>query len=78
MVATDVPGCREVVEDGVNGLLCKPFDAPDLADKMEAMLRMRPEQHAEMGRMGSDKMEQAFDEQLVIKKYIYEIKSINI
>ena len=78
LVVTDVPGCREVVEDGVNGLLCKPFDAPDLADKMEAMLRMRPEQHAEMGRMGRDKMERGFDEQLVFKKYLQEIEYISI
>ena len=78
LVATDVPGCREVVEDGVNGLLCKPFDAQDLADKMESMLQMRPEQRAEMGRLGRDKMERAFDEQLVIKKYLHEIELINI
>lgn len=34
LIATDVPGCREVVDNGVNGLLCKVRDAFDLAEKM--------------------------------------------
>jgi glycosyltransferase involved in cell wall biosynthesis len=76
LVATNVAGCREVVSDGTNGLLCKPFDAQDLADKMEAILLLRPEQRAEMARVGRDKMERAFDEQLVIEKYLQEINSI--
>ena len=34
IVASDVPGCREVVKDQINGLLCKPRSAEDLAGKM--------------------------------------------
>ena len=78
LVATDVVGCREVVEDGGNGFLCKPGDAHDLAGKMEAMLLLQPEQRAEMGRLGREKMEREFDEQRVIKKYLENIESIKI
>lgn len=34
IITTDVPGCRETVEDGVNGFLIPPFDANALAEKM--------------------------------------------
>ncbi len=39
LVATDVPGCREVVEDGVNGVLVPPRDGAALAGAIEALLR---------------------------------------
>lgn len=39
MVATDVPGCRDVVIDGVTGLLAKVQNAEDLAFKLECLLK---------------------------------------
>ena len=39
IVATDVPGCREIVKDGVNGLLVPAKDAGALADAMEKLLK---------------------------------------
>jgi glycosyltransferase involved in cell wall biosynthesis len=36
-IATDVPGCRQVVEDQFNGFLCKLKDPIDLAHKMITM-----------------------------------------
>ena len=40
IVATDVPGCREVVEDGVNGLLCEVRNADSLTEALERMLTL--------------------------------------
>ncbi len=37
MIATDVPGCREVVRDGETGVLVPLDDAPRLADAIAAM-----------------------------------------
>ncbi len=37
IVATDVPGCREVVEDGRNGFLVPAYDAPALAQALQMM-----------------------------------------
>lgn len=76
IVATDAVGCREVVEDGVNGFLCRVGDADDLADKMEQMIALSPEQRAEMGRRGREKMERQFDEKIVIQKYLDTIREI--
>lgn len=39
MVASDVPGIAELVEDGVHGVLCRPGDSADLLEKMRWALR---------------------------------------
>ena len=76
MVATDVVGCREVVDDGDNGFLCQPRDAADLARKMEQMLLLTPDQRAAMGLRGREKMEREFDERIVIQKYLAAIEQV--
>lgn len=51
IVTTDVPGCRDVVRDEVNGLLARVRDAADLADKL-ARLATDPELRRRMGAAG--------------------------
>lgn len=75
IITTDVVGCREVVDDGINGLLCHPRDAVDLAEKMERMITLSPQVRAEMGRRGRDKVEREFDEQTVIQRYLTVIET---
>ncbi len=41
IVTTDVPGCREVVKDGVNGFLVPLYSIKELADKMEKLINDR-------------------------------------
>lgn len=76
IITTDSVGCRDAVEDGVNGYLCKVRDVKDLANKMELMLSLTTEQLSEMGIQGRAKMEREFDEQLVIDKYLAAIETI--
>jgi glycosyltransferase involved in cell wall biosynthesis len=76
IITTDAVGCREVVDDGVNGYLCKVRDAGDLSAKMELMLSLSPEQRSEMGQQGRAKMVAMFDEQIVIGKYLAAIEEI--
>lgn len=76
IITTDAVGCREVVNDGVNGYLCKVRDAVDLAEKMERMLSLPPEQRSRMGQQGRDKMVMEFDEKIVIRKYLAAIEDI--
>jgi len=75
IITTDVPGCREVVDNGVNGYLCKVRDSLDLADKMECMIMQTHEQCIEMGRQGRKKAEQQFDERIVVQEYLDIIKN---
>lgn len=60
LVATDVPGCREAVVHGENGLLVPVRNAPALADAIESLLRA-PALRARMGENGRRKMVQEFD-----------------
>jgi glycosyltransferase involved in cell wall biosynthesis len=78
IITTNAVGCREVVDDGVNGYLCNVRDAGDLAEKMERMLSLSPERRSEMGQRGRTKMEVEFDEQIVINKYLAAIEEIRI
>jgi len=75
IVATDVPGCHQVVENNHNGLLCKLKDAQDLADKMKAMSHLDDITLKEFGLNGRRKMESEFDEAIVINKYLDVISS---
>ena len=74
IVSTNSIGCRESVDDGVNGYLCIPGDSIDLSKKMERILQLDDAQRDEMGRSGRKKMELQFDEQIVIQKYFEAIK----
>jgi glycosyltransferase involved in cell wall biosynthesis len=49
VVASDIPGVRDVLKDGVTGFLAEPFSAKDLADKLNAIIS-NDELAAEMGR----------------------------
>ena len=67
IVTTDVPGCREVVEDGVNGFLVPPKNVERLA---QAMLKLADDQgmRKKMGQAGREKMLQSFTEHIIIRK----------
>lgn len=69
LIATDVPGCREVVQNGITGFLCAPQDADSLARACIDILRLAPEQRRSMGLAGRQKMEREYDEALVVEAY---------
>lgn len=76
IVTTDSVGCRDVVDDGINGYLCKPQDAIDLADKMAQIVALSHAEREAMGQRGREKMEHEFDEQIVVNKYLQAIRAI--
>jgi glycosyltransferase involved in cell wall biosynthesis len=69
IIATNVPGCKDIVEHGVNGLLCEKQSAEDLARQMEAMLALGEPARREMGRAGRMKVQQEFDVKKVVAHY---------
>lgn len=76
IITTDAVGCREVVDDGKNGWLCRQRDAADLSEKMVQMIELTPEARTEMGQRGREKVEKEFDERVVIKRYLDVISRI--
>ena len=73
LIASDVPGCRDVIDDGVSGLLCEVRSARSLEAAMERMITMTPTARAAMGAAGRRKVETEFDQKLVVEAYLAEL-----
>lgn len=73
LIASDVPGCRDVVEHRVNGFLCDVKSAESLAAAMEMMLAAGPAERAAMGAAGRRKVVAEFDQRLVADAYLAEV-----
>lgn len=76
LIATDVPGCREVVHAGLNGLLCDPRDYKSLATQMENVLKMTPEKLYKFTQVSRELVQEQFDENLVIEAYLRVLQKI--
>ena len=76
IITTDRAGCREVVEEGVNGFICKQNDSRDLILQLEKFLALSRNEQKEMGLAARRKVEKEFDRQIVIRKYLQEVESI--
>lgn len=66
IIATDIPGCREVVKDGVNGFLVPIKDVKALTEAMERFI-LNPHLKISMGREGRKFAVKKFDVQKVNK-----------
>jgi glycosyltransferase involved in cell wall biosynthesis len=70
LIATDVPGCREVVEDGINGILCQARDAESLAKAMKTLAKAPVAKRSAMGEAARRKVQDQFSETVVIAAYL--------
>ena len=78
LITTNRPGCKEVVDDGVNGYLVKERDGQDLLEKMRKFIALSQDERKAMGIAGRAKVEKEFDRQIVVEKYLECIKQIVI
>jgi len=76
IITTNVPGCKEVVDDGINGYLCNIKDSDSLVEQMNKMILLSEEERINMGKKGREKIIREFDEKIVIKKYEEAISKI--
>ncbi len=74
IIASNVPGCRDVVENAGSGYLCKVKNTNDLILKMEKMLTLSKSELLNMGEKGRNLVKDEFDENIIIKKYSQSIK----
>jgi len=76
LIATDTAGCRAIVEDGVNGWLCRPKDGPDLAEKMTAYYHLPADAKKRMGIAARQKILENFTRERVTLIYLEKINAL--
>lgn len=76
LIATNVPGCKDLVIEGVTGFICEPKDGPDLAKAMLRFISLAIQEREAMGARARSHVEQNFDQQIVINKYLQVLDKI--
>lgn len=76
LIATDRSGCREAIDEGVNGYLIRQRDAEDLIGKIERFLALPWEQRRDMGLASRRKAEMEFDRQIVVERVMQELAAV--
>lgn len=74
IITTNRPGCKEIVEDGINGFMIECRDTDGLKQKVEKFINLSYEDKKQMGINGRKKVEKQFDRNIVIKAYMDLIK----
>lgn len=77
IITTDRAGCREVIDNGVNGFVVRKKDSADLIEKLKKFIALPWEEKRQMGINGRKKVEQKFDRQIVCEKYMDELNKIS-
>ena len=75
IVASDVPGCREVVRDGENGYLVPPHDPPAVAEALKILIN-DPSRRIQMGKRGREIAVNEFSAALVISETLAVYRSL--
>ena len=76
LITANTSGCRDLVEEGVNGYLCREKDGPGLAEKMEAYYHLPAAAKTQMGIEGRNKVLQHFTREIVAGIYLDKIESL--
>lgn len=74
LITSDIPGCREAVEDGNSGYLCPAKDANALYGAMQRVMELSVEQRSEMGRRGRERMQALFCKRMIVEETMKELR----
>lgn len=76
LIASDISGCREVVEDGVNGFLCKVRNGDNLYKTILKIIHLDHNTRISMGLQSRKLVEKKFDRQIIINHYLKELQNL--
>jgi len=76
LITTNRSGCREVIDNNVNGFVVEQKNSQDLIEKIEKFLALPWEEKKTMGLAGRAKVEREFDRQIVVEKYLEEVRMV--
>ncbi|GEL07221.1 glycosyltransferase family 4 protein [Salisediminibacterium halotolerans] len=69
LITSDKPGCKEIVDDGVNGFIIKELNASEISKQIENFLNLDYTVKKQMGLSGRAKVEREFDRNIIITSY---------
>ena len=70
IITTDIPGCREAVDNGKSGMLCKVKSTDSLYKAMKRFTELSREKRELLGKAGRKKMEREFDKKKVVEETV--------
>lgn len=73
LITTDMPGCRNVVEDGVNGFLCEPRSPRSLTEAIRKFVLLPAKEKYEMGHRSRSLIERRYNVKDVVARYMDQI-----
>jgi len=74
VIASDIPGCKEIFDPYISGIPVEPKSSEAVYMAVKKFLDIPYEQKAQMGIEGRKKVEEQFDRQIVVNKYIETIR----
>lgn len=77
LITTNRSGCREVVDNEVNGYIIEEKNTKDIIEKIEKFLNLKYQEKITMGLNGRRKIQGEFDRNIVIDAYIRELEKLN-
>lgn len=76
VITTKRPGCQETIQDGESGFLIRERDSQDLIAKLRYFLKLPIEERRQLGINGRKYMEERFDRNIVVQRYLEAIAEI--
>ena len=76
LIASRIPGCMEIIDDGITGYLCEAKDSSSLEEALRKFIAISHSERKEMGVLGRLKMEREYDRRIIIEHYLREIGKV--
>lgn len=76
LIATNIPGCKEVIEKDINGYLFDKKNTSSLVEKINTLVNLNNDTRNIMSNSSRNKVEKEFSRNIVVQKYIKEIEKI--
>lgn len=76
IITTDVCGCKEILEDGINGYLMEKGSTSSLISQVEKFINLPFDEKIELGKNGRKKIEEQFNRKDIIDEYYRIVNKI--
>jgi galacturonosyltransferase len=69
ILASDIPGCREIVIDGINGYTHIPGSVSSITTQLRRLIELNNNERVKMGKLGRELVESKFSIDKVLELY---------